>query len=80
MRVRTAFTLIVGGVLGAGVMYLLDPDHGDERRREARRDAVRRTREQARRLASEGRQLGEELKAAAVSGYREGQRNGDAAH
>lgn len=50
MRIRTLLALGVGAAVGAGVTYLGDPAHGDDRRVEARRWAL-----------SQGRQQGTEL-------------------
>lgn len=35
MRIRTWLAMAVGAVVGAGGVYLLDPEHGRARRREA---------------------------------------------
>lgn len=45
MKVRRTITLAVGAALGAGGMYLLDPEHGPARRREAAKQALARARE-----------------------------------
>lgn len=45
MRIRTIATLGFGAAAGAGAMYLLDPEHGRQRRAQARRDAVARAQE-----------------------------------
>ncbi len=44
MKVRRTLTLGLGAALGASGMYLLDPEHGRQRRREALRSAVARAR------------------------------------
>ncbi len=71
MRVRTVLTLTTGAALGAGAMYLLDPEHGPERRRDARRNALRHARQGAVQAAIDGRRRAEELALSAVAGYRE---------
>jgi hypothetical protein len=71
VRVRTMLTLSTGAALGAGAMYLLDPEHGPDRRREARRTAARSAREGAVRAAADARQRAEALTVAAVAGYRQ---------
>jgi uncharacterized membrane protein YccC len=35
VRIRTLAAMILGAAAGAGSMYLLDPEHGDRRRRDA---------------------------------------------
>lgn len=69
MRLRTILTLSSGAALGASAMYLLDPDHGEQRRRDARRSALRQTREQGRRVLVEGTRQAAELAGAARTGY-----------
>lgn len=71
MRVRTILTLTTGAAAGAGAMYLLDPDHGPQRRRQARRGAVRQARTRAAGLARDSRRHAAELAGAAVAGYRQ---------
>lgn len=44
MKVRRTVTLALGAVVGASGMYLLDPEHGPERRRDAAKQAWERTR------------------------------------
>lgn len=73
MRIRTLLALGVGAAVGAGVTYLGDPDHGDQRRVEARRWALSQGRQQATELARRAlatvRTSGEAL----WEGYRESQ-------
>lgn len=69
MRVRSVVSLGTGAALGAGAMYLLDPDHGRDRRREARRTALREARRSAVRGVVRSARRAEEVAAAAVAGY-----------
>jgi len=72
MRIRTLLTLGVGAAMGAGVTYLADPDHGAERRVQARRWAMAQGREQ---LATAGAATVRAVQGtvvAAVEGYRDG--------
>jgi hypothetical protein len=69
VRIRTLLTLSTGAAVGAGAMYLFDPEHGPVRRREARRSAARSAREGAVRAAFDARERAEALAAAAVAGY-----------
>jgi gas vesicle protein len=71
VRVRSLVTLGTGAALGAGAMYLLDPEHGVERRREARRSALREARRGAVRAVTRAAQRTEEAALAAVAGYAE---------
>lgn len=71
MRIRTMLAMSTGAALGAGWMYLLDPEHGEQRRREARRGAVRQLRDGAVRTALDARGRVEEVALAAVRGYHE---------
>lgn len=72
MRARTLATFSVGAAAGASAMYLLDPQHGPERRREARRSAARRARSGAVDLAADAQRRAEEMVRAAVEGYHRG--------
>lgn len=72
MRARTLVTFAVGATAGASAMYLLDPEHGLERRREARRSAVRRARSGAVELGTDAQRRAEEMVRAAVEGYHRG--------
>ena len=71
MRVRTLLALGVGAAVGAGVTYLGDPDHGDQRRVEARRWALARGRQQALEVATATLRAGRSYATAAAEGFRE---------
>lgn len=73
MRIRTIAALVTGAALGASSTYLLDPEHGPDRRREALRTAWQRSREVdwgavAQRAVGTAGELGRR----AGDGYREG--------
>jgi uncharacterized protein YggE len=72
MRARTVVTFAAGAAAGAGWMYLLDPEHGASRRREARREAARRARQSALDVAADTRRRAEEVTRAALEGYQLG--------
>jgi gas vesicle protein len=72
MRLRTYLSMAVGAGIGAGAMYLLDPDSGERRRRELRRDAYKQVKEGAVTATKAGVELSRDLTSAAVDGYREG--------
>lgn len=72
MRVRSMVTFSVGAALGAGWMYLKDPEHGPDRRRELRREALRKARAGAAGAARDLRHKGEEIVLAAVAGFEQG--------
>lgn len=72
MRARTLVTFSAGAAAGASAMYLLDPEHGPARRREARRSAVRRARAGALELVAEARRQALEVARSAVEGYHRG--------
>lgn len=71
MRVRTVLTWATGAAMGAAAMYLMDPQHGPQRRAEARREALRQARSGAVVAATEARRRAEEMAVAAVAGYRQ---------
>lgn len=71
MRIRSLLLVSTGAALGAGSMYLLDPEHGDERRREFRQEALRQARTGAVRASRDAKRRAGELTLAAVAGYRE---------
>jgi hypothetical protein len=71
VRVRTLLTWTTGAAMGAGVMYLLDPEHGGVRRREARQQAAKQARDGLVRAALDARRRGEEVALAAVAGYQQ---------
>jgi hypothetical protein len=72
MRLRTLFSFVSGAAVGAGWMYLADPDHGHARRREMRRSALRQARHGVVALAAEARRRAEGYAQAAVAGYQQG--------
>jgi hypothetical protein len=76
MRIRTLLSFASGAALGAGWMYLADPDHGPARRREMRRSALRQARQQAVSLAGEARRRAEGYAYAAAAGYQQGRVEG----
>ncbi len=77
MRVRTVVTLAAGAAAGAGVMYLLDPDAGEARRREFRKDALHQAKDGVLAAGKGGAQLVSEVTQAAVEGYRQARADAD---
>lgn len=71
MRIRTLLALTSGAAFGAATMYLLDPDHGQQRRRAAGRYAATQMREGSVRAALDAKRRAEEVALAAVSGYQQ---------
>jgi gas vesicle protein len=71
VRIRTIASFVTGGAVGAAAVFLLDPDHGRRRRREAlvaaRSPAAARAREVAVDVAGLARTVAEQ----AAAGYRE---------
>jgi hypothetical protein len=65
-------TFSAGAALGAGWMYLKDPEHGPDRRRDLRREALRKARSGAAGAARDVRVKGEEVLLAAVAGFEQG--------
>jgi gas vesicle protein len=79
VRIRTLFTFGTGAAVGASAMYLLDPEHGVQRRRQARRTAAAQARDGAVRAVSEARRRAEEVAVSATAGFQEArQANGEA--
>jgi hypothetical protein len=72
VRIRSIVSFSTGAVLGAGAVYLFDPDHGADRRRDARGQAVRRARGGAASAVLDGRRRAEALVLAAVRGFEQG--------
>lgn len=70
MRIRSLLALGAGGALGAGAMYLFDPDHGERRRREALGQAGRGVRRAALNTAKRSLATGRDVLTAAADGYR----------
>ncbi len=70
MRIRTVLSFSFGAATGAGAMYLFDPDQGDERRREVRRDAAKRARHGAVRAGTEARLLARDVAGSAIEGFK----------
>jgi hypothetical protein len=76
VRVRTLFSFASGAAFGAAWMYLADPEHGPDRRREARRNALRQARQGVILLATDARHRAERFAYAAVAGYQQGRVEG----
>jgi gas vesicle protein len=78
VRIRTLFTFSAGAAVGASAMYLLDPEHGVERRRQARRTAATQARDGAVRAVTGALPPAEEVAVSAAAGYQEArQTNGE---
>lgn len=67
--IRRLLTFWLGAAFGAGVVYLFDPEHGPQRRRQARRQALAQARVGAVAALRNGRASAGELARAAVAGY-----------
>ncbi len=72
MRLRSLVTLGTGAALGAGAMYLYDPEQGRDRRREVRRSAARETARRGVALAVLGVERAGTVAEAAVYGFHAG--------
>lgn len=72
MRIRTLLALGVGAALGASATYLMDPDHGPDRRRDARTRAAERGREELATRSTEAVARAKVVAQEAVNGFREG--------
>lgn len=73
MRIRTLAALVTGAAVGATSVYLLDPEVGSDRRREALRRAWDHGREVDWQLVlSRAGEIAQELGSRAAEGYREG--------
>jgi hypothetical protein len=77
VRIRTLFTFSAGAAVGASAMYLLDPEHGIERRRQARRTAAGHARDGAVRAVTEARRRAEEVAVSATAGFQEARNGSD---
>ncbi len=71
MRVRTLLTFAAGAAAGAGATYLLDPETGQLRRRELRRDALSQARDTTLAVGRGGATLSADVARAAIDGYRQ---------
>ncbi|MFO7960604.1 MAG: hypothetical protein R6U94_06640 [Nitriliruptoraceae bacterium] len=71
MRVRTMLTFAAGAAAGAGATYLLDPEAGQFRRREFRRDALSQAKDTTVAVGKGGATLTADLARSAVDGYRQ---------
>ena len=69
VRVRSMMAMSTGAALGAGAMYLFDPEVGDRRRREVRRSATRELARRGAEVASRGVTRASLVVEAAVYGY-----------
>ncbi|MTV27479.1 hypothetical protein FTX61_18975 [Nitriliruptoraceae bacterium ZYF776] len=71
MRIRSVLAFLSGAAVGAGAMYLNDPDLGPARRREARRDALGKAKQGAAGVARSAAQQARDVAVSAVQGYTE---------
>lgn len=71
MRIRTLLAFTFGAAAGAGMVWLGDPDHGPERRREARRWAYAQGRTRVRAAATRALRSVRVAGQAAAEGFRE---------
>jgi hypothetical protein len=74
MRIRTVLAFSTGLAVGAGVSYLADPDHGPQRRDEARSWAWQQGRAQAANAATGAAGAAISYLEAAVDGFLESSR------
>lgn len=71
MRIRSLFSFTTGAAVGAAAVYLFDPDHGPQRRREASKWAAEQAQQQAREAALRVVDVSRQAVTAASDGYRE---------
>lgn len=71
MRIRSVFAFVTGAAVGAVGMYLNDPDLGEGRRREVRRDAFARVRSGAAGAAKTAARQAKDVARSAVEGYQD---------
>lgn len=71
MRIRTLLAACAGAAVGAGAVYLGDPEHGRQRRGEARSWAVAQGRQRATAAVGAAARSARSYASAAVEGYRE---------
>ncbi|MFP5310151.1 MAG: YtxH domain-containing protein [Actinomycetes bacterium] len=71
MRIRTIASFVTGGAIGAASVYLLDPDHGRRRRREALTSARSHAAARARAAAVDAARLARTVASNAADGYRQ---------
>lgn len=71
MRIRTLFAFTTGVVTGAAAVYLLDPEHGQVRRREVGAWAATQARDQAREVGARVIDVTRDAAVAAADGFRE---------
>lgn len=71
MRIRTLLAFGAGAAVGAGAVYLGDPDHGRQRRGEARSWAAAQGRARARTAAAGAARSVRSYAQAALEGYQE---------
>ena len=76
MRIRTILAFTTGAAVGAAVTWVSDPDHGSDRRVEARRWAMAQGREQAEHAARAAATAARSYGRAAVEGFVEAARDG----
>ncbi|MFT5563573.1 MAG: gas vesicle protein [Myxococcota bacterium] len=73
MRIRTLATFVTGAALGAGSIYLLDPETGEARRKDAVRSAWQRSKDvDWAVVATRASRAATQVARRAVDGYRDG--------
>lgn len=78
MRIRTWLAMGFGAAMGAGAVYLFDPEHGESRRREARVRARARADRELRDLAADAARQARVVVREARAGFEQSRAREDA--